>query len=231
MSTKAKENDMTLDEAKEKADILSKINLEIWNTPDSAKREVLRTQFKTIWRTITMQGFKIIRGKKLDSSLGYHVPSFKIREDHSEECVCINDNRAPDGYHKGDCTTRAISFCTGVDYMTIQREQFARAKAYNAYGVTWRTPKIWSQSLTTRGYCELELPRHVTGKVFLRKLKDYGIDDGIIAAKSAHHIAAIDMKTKKILDTWNSAGCRIKTIFVPVSQKYAWTKALGTVFC
>ena len=221
---------MTLDEAKAKADLLSKLNIELWDTFDPSRREEIRTQFKSTWNAITMWGFKILKGKKYDPTRGYHIPTFRIREDHSEECVCINDNRAPGGYHKGDCTTRAISFCTGIDYMTIQREQFARAKAYNAYGVTWRTPKIWSQSLTTRGYCELELPRHVTGKVFLRKLKDYGIDDGIIAAKSSHHIAAIDMRTKKILDTWNSAGCRIKTVFVPVSQKYVWMKALKELF-
>ena len=222
---------MTLDEAKEKADKLSKINLDIWNASTSEQKEKLRAHFRSIYKAINLNGFRIIRGKKLDQSLGYKVPSFKIREDSSEDYVCITDNRAPEGYHKGDCTTRAISFCTGVDYMTIQREQFAKAKAYGAYGVTWRTPKIWSQSLTSRGYCALHLPRRVSGKVFLKKLKDYGIDDGMIAAESAHHVAAIDMKTKKILDVWNSAGCRIQTIFVPVSQKYAWAKALDTVFC
>ena len=75
------------------------------------------------------------------------------------------------------------------------------------------------------------MPKNTSGKVFLRKLaKTSKVSDSIIAAKSAHHIAAIDMSKMKILDVWNSAGCRIKSIFVPVAEKEAWTKKLNAVF-
>lgn len=223
---------MTIEEAKEKCKMLEKINLDIWNTEKPSTRNELRLMFKNCWQSISANGYKILRYKELDSNLGYKVPKFKIREDSTEDIVDIVDNRG-DGNHHGDCTTRCISFCTGVDYSTIQREQFANAaKAKASYWerwLTWRSHKVWSKSLINRGFCELYLPRKVSAKVFLRLFKDSGIDEGIIAAMSAHHLAAIDMKSKKILDTWNSAGCRIKSIFVPSSQKWIWTTKLNEI--
>jgi len=35
------------------------------------------------------------------------------------------------------------------------------------------------------------------------------------------------MKTKKILDTWNSAGCRLTSIFVPSAQKDLWQRKIN----
>ena len=69
----------------------------------------------------------------------------------------------------------------------------------------------------------------MTGKVFLRKMTSHRID-GMIAAKSAHHIAAIDMNNRKILDTWNSAGCRIQTIYVPENKKHEWMNIINKLF-
>lgn len=215
---------MTLDEAKAKAKFLDKLNLDIWNTLDRTEKENLRQKFKRYWNEITSNGFKILRRKEYNLELGYKVPVYKIREDKSEQYVSIIDNRSANGYHKGDCTTRCISFCTGVDYDTIQREQFANARNHGGYGITWRTPVIWSQSLTSRGYVKITLPYHISGKRFLRNIKDCEINEGIIAALSANHLAAIDMKNKKILDTWNSAGCRIRSIYVPVIQQAKWEK-------
>ena len=215
---------MTLDEAKAKAKFLDKLNLDIWNTLDRTEKENLRQKFKRYWNEITSNGFKILRRKEYNLELGYKVPVYKIREDESEQYVSIINNRSANGYHKGDCTTRCISFCTGVDYDTIQHEQFANARKHGGYGITWRTPVIWSQSLTSRGYVEIKLPCHISGKRFLRNIKDCEINEGVIAALSANHLAAIDMKDKKILDTWNSAGCRIRSIYVPVIQQAKWEK-------
>ena len=215
---------MTLDEAKAKAKILEKLNLNIWNEVNCIAKEKLRQEFKACWNEITSNGFKILRRREYNWDLGYKVPTYRVREDHSEQCVSIVNNRSANGYHKGDCTTRCISFCTGIDYDTIQQEQFANAKKHGGYGITWRTPVIWSQSLTSRGYVEIKLPCHISGKRFLRNIKDCEINEGVIAALSANHLAAIDMKDKKILDTWNSAGCRIRSIYVPVIQQAKWEK-------
>ena len=216
---------MTTAEANEKCKLLAKLNLDIWRTPSMYDKSKLRIEFKNTWKEIASNGFKILSSKKFDSTLGYKVPFFKIRDDGSESLVSIIDNRTANGYHIGDCTTRCISFCTGVPYDVIQKEQFA-----NAHGpYTWRNTAIYSKSLLSRGFCKLTLPKHVSAKVFLRKFSNCGIDDGIIAAESAHHVAAIDMKTKKILDTWNSAGCRIKSIFVPAAQKFVWMAKLNAI--
>ena len=220
---------MTIDEAKEKANKLSEINLKIWQTPFTDEKKKLRAYFKQIYSNIIAFGYAIHRGKIFNPELGYKIPSFTIVNEKTKDIVEIKDNRG-EGNHHGDCTTRCISFCTGVDYTTIQKEQMANARDYCGYGVTWRTEKIWSKSLTSRGFFKLNLPRKMTGKVFLRKLNACNIDNGIIAAKSAHHIAAIDMASKKILDTWNSAGCRIQAIYVPEIQRNEWLIALDQIF-
>lgn len=222
---------MTAVEATEKCRILDKINLDIWHAASSNEKNCLKDQFRSIWYSIVESGFKVIRGKQYDPILGYRVPKYKIRNDGTTGLVKIIDNRG-EGNHHGDCTTRCISFCTGVDYTTIQKEQFANlAKAKETYygHLSWRSQRVWEKSLTTRGFTEVVLPRHVTAKVFLRKFKDCGIDEGIIAARSSHHIAAIDMKSKKILDIWNSAGCRLISIFVPVWQKKEWMRKIRDV--
>ena len=222
---------MTAVEATEKCRILEKINLDIWHVASSNEKNRLKDQFRSIWHSIVESGFKVIRGKKYDPIRGYRVPEFKIRNDNTAGLVDIIDNRGI-GNHHGDCTTRCISFCTGVDYETIQKEQFANlAKAKESYygRLSWRSQRVWEKSLTTRGFTEVVLPKHVTAKVFLRKFKNCGIDEGIIAARSSRHIAAIDMKSKKILDLWNSAGCRLISIFVPVWQKKEWMRKLNAV--
>lgn len=220
---------MTIEEAKAKAKILEELNLDIWHASTSIAKNELRAQFKDCWLNITSNGYKILRRRELDPNLGYKVVKYKVREDDSQQMVNIIDNRSANGYHKGDCTTRCISFCTGVDYDTIQQEQFTNALQFKEYGCTWRSPRVWSKSLTSRGYSEIILPKHVSVKVFLRKFSSCGINEGIIAAVSARHIAAIDMKTKKILDTWNSAGCRIISLFVPTLDVNVWTRKINTI--
>lgn len=220
---------MTIDEAETKCLELAKINLDIWHAKTSTEKNNLKDQFRSCWMNIVSNGYKIIRLKEYVSSSDSTRPVFKIRKDKSANFIEIKDNRG-EGNHHGDCTTRAISFCTGIDYSTIQKEQFANAKAYNAYGVTWRTERIWSKSLTSRGFCKIVLPKHTSGKVFLKKLEKHNINTGIIAAVSSRHIAAIDMKTRKILDVWNSAGCRIISIYVPKSQNDEWIHTINLMY-
>ena len=44
------------------------------------------------------------------------------------------------------------------------------------------------------------------------------IKTGIIATRSSGHLAAVDMAKGKVLDTWNSTGGRITTMFIHESQ-------------
>ena len=119
-------NIMTIEEAKEKckileelnlaknaADQLSKLNLDIWNAVRSSTKVELRLMFRECWQSIASNGYKIRRYKEFDFNLGYKVPRFRICEDHTKDIVDIVDNR-DEGNHHGDCTTRCISFCTGI---------------------------------------------------------------------------------------------------------------------
>ena len=219
---------MTFEEAKESAKKLSKLVLQSWNAIDSNSSRKAKDEFRKVATDIIRNGYDIKRIKIFDPNLMRYAYDFKITNSNAKDYVDIIDNRGKN-QKSGDCTTRCISFCTGIDYDTIIEEQFKNAKAYNSHGITWRHYPIWSKSFASRGFVELTLPRHVTGKTFIRLFKNAGIDDGIIGAKSAYHIAAINMKTKKIQDIWNSSNCRLKTIFVPKSMKDLWTKKLNAI--
>lgn len=222
---------MTSDEAQVKAKELEKLNLAIWQAfGEPEKISSLRSQFKAISNEICAAGFKIRRWKEYDPFLGRKVPRFRARVEDASAMNIVN-NQDKNGYNIGDCTTRCISFCTGLPYLSIQKEQFANAAKEKAkgYNVSWRTTRIWTQSLLSRGFCRIDLPRKVSRKVFIRLFKDSGINEGIIATRSSGHVAAIDMKEHKVLDTWNSSGGRIMTIFVPSQQKDIWQRKVNAL--
>lgn len=123
---------------------------------------------------------------------------------------------------KGDCTTRCISLCTGVDYMTIREEQFLNS-AYS--GVVWRCRDVWERSLTSRGFRVIHLPCRISRRRFI-KIFGNDIENGMVATGSFGHVAAIDMKKKKVLDTWDSTGGHIKYIYVHSSQYEMFRKAI-----
>ena len=217
---------MTLDEANEKCKQLTQLNIDIWNARSSAAKDGLRTAFKTIYRDILNAKFKVRKWKEYTKE--GTKPMFKAVDDGTREMLAIVNNRPTEGWHKGDCTTRSICFCTGADYNEIYSEQefYARKSSYG----TWRTPSVWKQCFYKRGYCDIKLPRKVARKTFIKLFKNSSINEGIIATTSSRHIAAIDMKEKKILDLFNSSGDRIYEIIVPVKQKEEYEKEIKRIF-
>ncbi len=115
---------------------------------------------------------------------------------------------------RSDCTTRCIALCTGETYMTICEEQLLNC-AYS--GMLWRCRDVWEQSVISRGFKFMLLPRRITRKSFIKMLGN-DIKSGMIVTGSSGHIAAIDMKKKKVLDTWDSSRGRIKYIYVHETQ-------------
>ena len=113
--------------------------------------------------------------------------------------------------------------------MVIRAEQMKNAR--ETYGLTWKHDVVWSKSLLSRGFAKIVLDRkHIARSTFIKLAKTLPIFAGKIATVSSDHIAAIDMASRKVLDTWNSSGGRIKNIYVPVSQKevyYNWLKQIG----
>ena len=214
---------MTIDEAKQICSELTQLNLKIWNTFSSIEKENLRQKFRSTYRSVIDAGFKIRRWRQFGN------PMFTPQLERHADMMCMATNKPDDLNVKGDCTTRAISFCTGVDYMAIRAEQMKNA--HETYGLTWKHDAVWSKSLLSRGFTKIVLDRrHISRATFLKLAKSLPVFTGKIATVSSGHIAAIDMASRKVLDTWNSSGGRIKNIYVPVSQKevyYSWLKQIG----
>lgn len=214
---------MTLVEARDLGKKLTDINIKYWDACSFKDKNALRNQFKVLSRLITSNGFKIKKSKDYDPLTKRLIPLFKIIENTSVSFLEINNNTPKSLNVKGDCTTRCISFCTGVDYMTIRNEQLHNS-AYA--GITWRSRIVWEQSLVSRGFKVINLNKRMSRKTFIKTFGNV-ITNGIIATHSSGHIAAIDMSKKKVIDTWDSTGGRIDFIYVHASQYYDVKHALG----
>lgn len=214
---------MTLEDAKTRAEMLSKINLAIWDSKSKSETSRLTKDFKDLWNSITSGGYKIRRGKVYSSERDKRIPRFTVKA--MCESVEINDNHGVGGNHHGDCTTRCMSFCTGADYEAIQKKQMdyaAELKARGYTGIGWRSNLVWKKVFSDLGFAEVVLPRKVAAKTLVKKISSAMPTVGRIGALSSSHIAAIDLASKKILDMFDSSGCRVKSIFVPKEDKTDW---------
>ena len=216
---------MTIDEAKEICKKLTQLNLAIWNASSRNEKEKLREDFRHNARFVHEAGFKLKKWR--DNGM----PMFAPRVNRHLDDMQLEDNR-PDGVDlKNDCTTRCISFCTGIKYEDIKAEQLEYARKYGEYWATWRHLVVWEKCLLARGFVALFLDkRHVSRATFLKMSKTLPVHEGKIATVSSGHVAAIDMASRKVLDTWNSSGGRILKIYVPEKFKntyYIWLKSIG----
>lgn len=216
---------MELNEAIDKCNTLSKLNLEIWFTHDKANVAKLRETYKKIYREVIDGGYNIRRSRVFSSAYNMRIPhAVPIIMKHKDALAIVN-NRPATSNRSGDCTTRCMVFCTGEDYNKLLAEQLANAKRAGR-GYTWRQSRIWKKSLFSRDFNEIILRRHVTRATFIRMMKDSGIQHGIIASVSSSHVAAINMATMQVMDTWDSTGGRITSLIVPKAQKEMFMRAL-----
>ena len=214
---------MTLDEAKEICRKLTQLNLAIWGSSSSNETERLRAEFRQEIKKVYDGGFKIRRWRNGET------PMFTPRVEKHADIVCMSTNKPDNLDIKRDCTTRALSFCTGLDYCLIRDEQLKNALDTN---LTWRHTAVWEKSLLSRGFTKIFLTnRYVSRATFIRLSKTLPVNEGKIATVSSGHVAAIDMATRKVLDTWNSTGGRIKYIYVPLSQREVYLDWLRKVGC
>ena len=218
---------MTFDEANEICRELTNINISIWNATSRISKRCLKDCFAYKVHQLHDAGFKLRKWKQ------HGKPMFAPRIDRHKNDVMIATNKPDELNIKNDCTTRCISFCTGEDYLKIRTEQIANAKAIGKSYLTWRHDVVWQQSLLSRGFEKIVLnKRHVTRATFLKLAKNLSsLANCIIATISSGHIAAIDMVSRKILDTWNSSGGRITSIFVPHAVKHLYLDWLSKEGC
>lgn len=216
---------MTENEARDICKNLTKINVAIWNATSVDAKSDLRKKFISNVKTLQDAGFNVSKWHDKDG-----IPLYRARLPRHKDDVIICSNCPSDVHIKGDCTTRCISFCTGIDYMKIRNEQISKASITNGE-YSWRCRKIWEQSLLTRGFARISINgRHLSRSTFIRHAQHCPVRSGIIATVSSNHVAAIDMSKLKILDTWNSGGGRILHLYVPTADANAyecWLKNLG----
>jgi hypothetical protein len=207
---------MTLDEAKNYADQLTMLCAKYNDAHRSGQlneKQLYSDKFTQIAGLIKVAGFKLRKRYAYNSIYDRKVYNYSIGKDTTTLFESSN-NRDPNLNINNDCTTRCIVHCTGEDYMKIRNEQFSNS---SITGCAWNNINTWSKSLTSRGYKRFDMPRHITRATFIKKCGKY-IKTGIIATRSSGHLAAIDMAKGKVLDTWNSTGGRIKTMFIHESQ-------------
>ena len=204
---------MTLVEANILAKELTRLTVMCCGESSYNRRVEYNAQFQAIWKKIISNSFKIKRSRQYDPDYRRIVPIYKVVENKNAAYVEIYSNTPKDLKIKGDCTTRCIALCTGVDYMVIRNEQLKNAN----YSSMWRVRSVWEKSLLSRGFKRILLTKRMARKTFIKTFGDQ-IKHGIIATHSSGHIAAIDMAKKKIIDTWNSSGGRIDFIYVHESQ-------------
>lgn len=220
---------MTIEEAAKKADQLTRLNAEYWNAHALESRERIRREFREISISISRAGFKVVK-HCVSRSL---PPTFSVKINDAQKFVEFMDN-SDGNKHPGDCTTRCISFCTGVPYAEIRKEQLkfqARKRLTPGCSwMSWRTEAVWSQCLTKRGWKKIALAKPITRKRFAHAFANIpGIHGGRVATHSSGHLAAFDMDKMKILDVWNSSNGRIKDFYVPGDKFEAWKNAVDAV--
>lgn len=59
----------------------------------------------------------------------------------------------------GDCTTRCISYCLGIDYLQVRNEQHLWADSARD---TWNGYDFWDTMLRKRGWRRVYLPKPIT---------------------------------------------------------------------
>jgi hypothetical protein len=218
---------MTLDEAKNYADQLTMLCAKYNDAHRSGQlneKIFYGDKFEYISGLIKKAGFKLRRRYAYNGIYDRKVYNYSIGKDTTAMFESSN-NRDPSLTINNDCTTRCIVHCTGEDYMKIRNEQFSNS---SITGCAWNNINTWSKSLTSRGYKRYDMPRYITRATFIKKCGKY-IKTGIIATRSSGHLAAIDMAKGKVLDTWNSTGGRIKTMFIHESQYDTVVNAINRI--
>lgn len=134
------------------------------------------------------------------------------------ECEWIKtDVRPDDGYRtlKGDCTTRAMSFCLEgtMSYREIESRQYALAAQKRTRRNTRGT---WEIVIREKGWIDVRLGRGVKRSVLARILRGHLTKPCI--SQSSGHVAAIDTNGC-VRDTWDSRGGRVDRIYVHVIDR------------
>ena len=138
----------------------------------------------------------------------------------SELCKWVNTNVRPDSYNthdncKGDCTTRALTYCLAgeLTYNQVEDEQYKRAEKV---GKRRNRTGVYDTIMLERGWRWIQLSKPIArGEVAVRLAKKLPGVKAMTLSKT--HIAAVD--GGNLIDTWDSRGGRVFAVMVPGDKK------------
>ena len=138
----------------------------------------------------------------------------------SELCKWVDVNVRPDNYNthdncKGDCTTRALTFCLGgeMTYNQVEDEQYKRAAKK---GSRRNRTGVYDTILLDRGWRWIQLSKPIArGEVAVRLAKK--LPDVKAMTLSRTHIAVVE--GGNLIDTWDSRAGRVFAVMVPGKDK------------
>lgn len=138
------------------------------------------------------------------------------RSAKADMCDWVNMSNRPDTYNtrdncKGDCTTRALTFCLSgeMTYNEVEDEQYRLAKVL---GRRRNCTGVYDQILARKGWKWIQLSKTMArGEVAVRLAKK--LPNLKALTLSRKHIAAVE--GGKLIDTWDSRADRVFAIMVP----------------
>lgn len=138
------------------------------------------------------------------------------RSAKADMCDWVNMSNRPDTYNthdncKGDCTTRALTFCLAgeMTYNEVEAEQYRLAKVL---GRRRNCTGVYDQILVRKGWKWIQLSKTMArGEVAVRLAKK--LPNLKALTLSRKHIAAVE--GGKLIDTWDSRADRVFAIMVP----------------
>ena len=175
-----------------------------------------RDEFRTLSRKVAGLGCTVHRrsikscGRKVGTEW-YATNAENVSRNAECEWV-MTDVRPNDGCRtlKGDCTTRAMTFCLEgiMSYREIESRQYMLAAQRHTRRNTRGT---WDVVITEKGWTKVNLVRHAKRSVIARILR--GSLTKPCISLSSGHVAAIDTDGR-VRDTWDSRGGIVKSLYV-----------------
>ena len=134
----------------------------------------------------------------------------------AKACKFDETNVRPDTWNihdncKGDCTTRALTYCLGgeMTYDQVEAEQYRLAKVFKT---TRNRTGVYDIILSRKGWKWIQLSKPMArGEVAVRLAKKLPTLKAMTLSR--RHIAAVE--GGRLIDTWDSRGDRVFAVMVP----------------
>lgn len=175
------------------------------NTFEICVRKGRFSEYHEVWREKSVERAS---GLSVALSLEWHDIQWKLKS-RGLQAKWRELNLNPTGALKGDCTTRAMTFCfPDIGYLVLNSKQHQRAR--EELDSTWNNSRVWKQVAEEQGeYKFFKLVHPLTRARVASMTSDLKYPTLTI---SSSHVAACSRG--EVIDTWDSRCGRVKEIGV-----------------